>query len=613
MSSGATVRIPSTGLTFTLEQAKLSDDSIPVKEYTYELINTSPIDGAFEPEDIDKTKRDAPDFIRSGARAVIGSDYSFWVKKSGIGGIVDCVVYGEQEVGISVINANNVWATYLTQDGSSLSNSELQSLHSYMKTYKTVTTQLILQPAEVIPLAISVRVKRTAFVTAANSEIFDFIKSSMNNLFLLREGSLAKTVYHSDLVNYITKLQIIKDGIGKDITQYANIDVKALKKLEFPLSRTSDSIISIDAGVDGDNFIVSIDGRRYKQTWSGSDTTATVASELGARLALDEVVSTSVADNKITISLDQTTRVNEIPYSEDFTQNYYTLIASTVSTGALNGPSNTALNATKIEETTAFGAHGLDFITSAGPKTLSFYAISGERTSIQAYFTNITDGARSITTFNLTDGIVDSGTGTIESIANGWYRCTISTSASSMVDTASIRIVSSSATTYQGVLGEGVFIFGTQLVYDTIGSNYLSTNGTRREKAAESGPYTISFSGSTDISNIAITDTWQLPLSQFKNEDATNLFVPGAVELIKEDGTVLLTDNGAGVIGTGTIDYVTGEISLPLALDDGIYYFRYSQDQYNNFVANQRQSFSYYPPKTQYSDLTETLSVIEII
>lgn len=613
LSSGETVLIPSTELDFVFEQSKLVDDSIPVKEYTYELINTSSIDGAFEPESIEKTKKNAPDYIRSGARAVVGNDYSYWVRKSGIGGVVDCAVYGEQEVGISVINSNVVWVTVLNRSGTPLTNSEVQELRDYMDTYKTITTHLVIQPADIIPLAIKIRLKRSNFVTAANSEIFDFVKSSMNNLFVLDEGALARTIYHSDLVNYVTGLQIIKDGIGKDITQYANIEIKALEKIEFPLSKTDNSVISIDNGADGKDFIISINGKEYKQTWSASDTTTIVASALGARVAIDEFVETSVSTDTITISLDQTTRSNELTYSNDFSQSIYTFTGATYTFGSLNGPTNGAADATKIEEDNTFADHGFNIVANSGPKTFSIYAISGEKTELHLSFYNTNDGERSATVYDLATGIVVSGTGTIETIAGGWYRCTISISSSTIADVIKVRNYSGSTTNYQGVTGEGIYVFGAQLVYSTTPSHYLPTTGAARTKSPETAPYTLSFNGTTTIADISLHETWQLPVSQLKNDDDSNLFVPGSVEFIKEDGTVLLTDDGAGNIGTGTVNYVTGEVVLPVSLDDGVYYFRYSQDQDNNFVANPRQTFSYYQPKAKYSDTTETLSTIEII
>ena len=124
--------------------------------------------------------------------------------------------------------------------------------------------------------------------------------------------------------------------------------------------------------------------------------------------------------------------------------------------------------------------------------------------------------------------------------------------------------------------------------------------------------FVISANGTTVPANVDINTPIQLPVPLLINPSSLNLILPSNVELIQSDGTVLATDDGAGNIYGGTIDYTTGLIIIPI-LPDGDYHIRYLQNTDQNFDATQNQTFTYSLPKDNYADTTELLSTIEVI
>lgn len=613
-SSGASVDIPSTGVEFQFEQSSLEDDSVPQNSYSYELLNIDSINGGLDPESVEETKRNAPDYIRTSARAVTKDDYNYWTRRAGIGGIIDSSVYGEEEIGTSVINANNVYITYLNATGSSLTSTELQDLRDYLDTYKTVTTHLVITPAELIPLQLNIRLKRSPFVSASNSELFDFVRRSVVERFGLGQGSLGEQIHLSDIINYITSLELMRGGIARKITEYVKIDIRGLKEFAVPYSTTDDLNVVVAQGLSGNIYQTNINGVPFELSMRSGETAGDLSDRLASKVNFsEEVNATSDGSGNMALTLDSNDRTNLVLHSEDFSDAYWTKQFSNIVSSAEISPRGFG-TVQKLEETTDVGRHSL--IVSGldqGLKTFVIRAKAAERTNLTISYYHSISGRRSETVFDVQSGTVVSGPGSIVALADDWYECSV-TDSSSVYDNDEIHITThdGAGTSYTGIAGEGVHLWGAQLERESTYGGYLETTDSVRDLGPAVNPYTISFNGTTTDSDLSCDITIQIPLSTLNNEDGDYLILPGSVELVDSAHTVLATDDGSGNIYGGTVNYETGEMVINLPAED-TYYVRYSQDQDDNFLANQKQAFIYSEPKQDYSDTQEELSTIEIL
>jgi hypothetical protein len=79
--------------------------------------------------------------------------------------------------------------------------------------------------------------------------------------------------------------------------------------------------------------------------------------------------------------------------------------------------------------------------------------------------------------------------------------------------------------------------------------------------------------------------------------------------IVADDGTITLP-NGADA--KGKLDYTTGILSLPEGIANGDYRIIYNQDDFENFKLSDLSAPILIEPKQSFSDITETLSVINI-
>lgn len=610
-SSGPDVEITTTGLDFIFETSTIQDEDVPANDYYYILQNTTAIDGGFAAETVAETQRNAPDFIRTGNRAVTNSDYEFWAKQANIGGIIDAKAYGEQEKGISVSEANNVYLTYLTDDGLALSDTELTDFRSFMDVYKTTTTHLIVQEATIIPLQINAKLKRSSNLTAANSEVYDYVKTQISDHLALVEGNLGNPVYHSELVELLYNLTITKAGIERSIADYVTVTIKALYDLSIPYESKASIPVTFSAVTPGNDYVLKINGTSYTYTALGGDTTTDVARILASYVHYDLAVSASAVSNVITISVDSERKDNYILRSEEFENVYWVKSQAAVSNDLIPAPDGFS-TADFLYEDTSNTVHTLSVGSlQAGEKIFSIRAKQGTRDHLELYFYNASNGERAATVFDLNLGTVVSGPGSITAGEDGWYTCEIFDDTSTVPDSVFIALYNAGRI-YTGDGTSGIYIWGAQLNYSTAQTQYAKTVDAVVNIDAISDPYTISITGTTNNAEVSVQATFELPTYLLSNPDALNQILPGSVELITADGTVLFTDDGAGNFAGGTIDYTTGQIVIDIPETEQTYYVRYSQNSDSNFFTNPEQAFVYSLPKDNYTDTVEKLSTIVI-
>lgn len=235
-STGPKFNLSSVGEIFSIPTLpSLTDNILPIPNiYNYTLSNVTPINGGVFGETIEQIKLHAPDFVRTGNRAVTRHDFSFWTKNSGVGGIVDATAYGEEELGIDVINTNTVRVVYLQNDGSKLTPDETTSLKNFLDAYKIISTLLIFEQATNIPLDIDVKMVANPNLSMAESQLIDLVKQALTTFFTIKEGSLGRSIRHSEIVQFLHNFKAIdQTGVLKNIAQSVTVEIRAIKEIRY--------------------------------------------------------------------------------------------------------------------------------------------------------------------------------------------------------------------------------------------------------------------------------------------------------------------------------------------------------------------------------------------
>ena len=167
---------------------------------------------------------------------------------------------------------------------------------------------------------------------------------------------------------------------------------------------------------------------------------------------------------------------NLVTSSSDFSQSY-SLINSTITTNTITDPFGTLLGDSQLE-TIATDVHAgyNDYTVLVGSQyTFSVYVKSIGGRDVRVSGSSGIDGP--VAVVNLSNGAILSSSGTIQvtNAGNGWYR--ISITATATTTTARILIYSmvGTQTTFAGDVTKGVYLFGRQLVEGTEALDYFPT------------------------------------------------------------------------------------------------------------------------------------------
>lgn len=315
-----------------------------------------------------------------------------------------------------------------------------------------------------------------------------------------------------------------------------------------------------------------------KITFTRSGNTATVVNSSGLVAAINADLPRFDYD-PVTLAckglLIEEARTNLFTYSEQFENVAWTKTASSISADAVAAPSG-ATTADKLVEDGTNGAHYvsvLKAVTSGTAYTLSVFAKAGERTALTLQFVN--QFAANSAVFNLSTGAITSQSGvsaaSISAAGNGWYRISISATATATGSTRTVIYLTVGASvSYQGNGTSGAYIWGSQLEAGAFVTSYIPTVAASLTRNADIATITgANFSsfwaasqGGTLVQATPSTVTGVRPLVQFDDTTANEII---ALQGNTTSPELYIVDDGspqaqidAGTIAANTAYSLTG-------------------------------------------------------
>jgi len=176
-------------------------------------------------------------------------------------------------------------------------------------------------------------------------------------------------------------------------------------------------------------------------------------------------------------------RTNELQFSEQPDNVYWTKSGATILTNTINSPSG-YVDADKLQEDSSTGVHryGRATFPSGTQRTFSVFAKKGERNFVCLFENNSGSPQIKGVIFNLNTGALSLNNDpayytnpTIIDYGNGWYRCSATWTPTSL-SVPSIGVSADGLTnSYAGTTGNGIYTYGAQLEAGSYVSSYVPT------------------------------------------------------------------------------------------------------------------------------------------
>ena len=183
-------------------------------------------------------------------------------------------------------------------------------------------------------------------------------------------------------------------------------------------------------------------------------------------------------------------RTNVIQYSEDFSNSVWDNSNQVTRTANATISPDGTLNAFNIKPTNVNSNHTLRAQNLGGFSNGAVVSVSFFAKQNGYKYISVIGGFGSSNTpsviFNLEDGLIESGTGTIENYGNGWYRCIAPITLNSTLLYCVATILNDNLLgSFVGDNVKGVYVYGFQIEQGSYPTSYIPTNGTAVTRSAE--------------------------------------------------------------------------------------------------------------------------------
>ena len=186
-------------------------------------------------------------------------------------------------------------------------------------------------------------------------------------------------------------------------------------------------------------------------------------------------------------------RTNLRTYSEDFTNAVWTKSGASITADTVIAPDGT-LTGDKLVENTATSRHFVTTsltLTANTVYTLSVYMKAGERTTATFGNSSTANWAAGLSVVvNLATGVITSGTGTIQSVGNGWYRVSGTGTFGPANANGGMIIELQTTAGYTGDGYSGIYLWGAQLEAGAFPTSYIQTVASQVTRAADAASMT---------------------------------------------------------------------------------------------------------------------------